>query len=302
MKYLVTPAPHKYARMSTNDMYVYISIALVMCLVYGAVNYRLSTLVVLATCFVPCVALELIISCIKNRKFMLQDASCFVTGLTLTCVMPANLPWYLGILAAVITVGLKYLFGGLGNNIFNPSALGRGILGCLFTSMSFDLFGSSGTVLQTLLSGNANTLVMQDLLMGSVAGAVGTGCILMILICAVVLMIMRIVRWENLLFAVVGFVVMVWLSMGASSILPMLMSGSFLFVSVFMLSDPTTSPYGFSARSIYSLIFGVLAAVMMRFNVLGETAVFLALLVANFVAPALDRVFSAFKKGVKAND
>ena len=285
MKYLVTPAPHKYARMSTNDMYVYISIALVMCLVYGAVNYRLSTLVVLATCFVPCVALELIISCIKNRKFMLQDASCFVTGLTLTCVMPANLPWYLGILAAVITVGLKYLFGGLGNNIFNPSALGRGILGCLFTSMSFDLFGSSGTVLQTLLSGNANTLVMQDLLLGSVSGAVGTGCILMILICAVV-----------------GFVVMVWLSMGASSILPMLMSGSFLFVSVFMLSDPTTSPYGFSARSIYSLIFGVLAAVMMRFNVLGETAVFLALLVANFVAPALDRVFAAFKKGVKAND
>lgn len=302
MKYLVTPAPHKYGRMSTNDMYMYVVITLALCFMYGVVNYQLSALIVLATCFGTTVLLELIISCIKNKRFMLQDCSCFVTGLTLACVMPVNMPWYFGILAAVISVAVKYLFGGLGNNIFNSSALGRSVLGCLFAGFSFSFFGTSSTVLQTILAGDKSVLVLEDILMGNVAGAVGTCCILMILISAVILMVIRVIRWENLLLAVVGFSAMVWILMGADYIIPMLCSGSFVFVSVFMLSDPTTSPYGFSARCIYALLFGVLSAVMMRFNILGETAVFLALLISNFLAPALDTMFSAFKKGVKGND
>lgn len=298
---LVTPAPHRYARLSTNDMYVYVSIALVMCFAYGVATYKLPALILLATCVGTCVLLELLISSIKNHKVMFQDASCFVTGLTLACVMPIGMPWYVGISAAAISVALKYLFGGLGNNLFNPSALGRSIVGCLFSGFAFDWFGQSSTVLQTVLSGDKSSLIIENMLVGNVDGAVGTICVLMILICAIVLVVLRIIRWENVLFALVGFISMVWLLMGADFIIPMLMSGSFIFVSVFMLSDPTTSPYGFSARSVYAAIFGILAAIMMRFNVLGETSVFLALLIANLLAPALDSVFSVFKKGVKGN-
>lgn len=302
MKYLVTPAPHKYAKMSTADMYVYTSIALILCFLYGAVKYQLSSLIIVASCAVPVVLIELIVSSIKNKKVMLQDASCFVTALTLACIMPINMPWYLGILAAVITVAIKYLFGGVGNNLFNSSALGRSIVGCLFTGFSFELFGASPTILQSMLSGETTSFVMQDILMGNVSGAVGTTCILMILISAVVLMVLKVVRWESLLFAVAGFVTIVWILMGANNVLPMLCSGSFMFVCVFMLSDPTTSPYNFSARSIFALLFGVLSGVMMKFNIMGETAVFLALLICNFIAPALDTIFSAFKKGVKNSD
>lgn len=302
MQYLVTPAPHKYKRLSTNDMYMYVAIALAVCFMYGVVKYQVAAVITLAACFGTTVALELIISSIKNKRFVLQDFSCFVTGLTLACVMPINIPWYLGIIAAAITVAVKYLFGGLGNNIFNSSALGRSILGCLFTGFSFSFFGSSGTALQLILSGNKNLLVLEYLVMGNLPGAIGTCCILAILICAVILMIMGVIRWESILFAVAGFVTIIWILMGADYIIPMLCSGSFIFVTVFMLQDPTTSPYGFSARSIYALIFGVLAAVFMKYNVLGETAVFLALLISNFVAPALDTMFSAFKKGVKKHD
>lgn len=301
MKYLVTPAPHKHKRMSANDMYIYVFISLAVCFMFGVVNYKLSALIVMATCFGATVVLELIIASIKNKRFMLQDASCFVTGMTLACVMPINMPWYFGLLAAAIAVAVKYLFGGLGNNIFNSSALSRSVVGCLFAGFSFNFFGESQTVLQTVLTGDKSALVMQDILMGNTPGAIGTCCILMILIAAVILMIMQIVRWENLLFAAVGFITIIWVTMGAQFIIPMLCSGSFIFVSVFMLNDPTTSPYGFSARSIYALLFGVLAALMMSNNILGETAVFLALLIANFVAPALDTIFSVCKRGVKNN-
>lgn len=301
MQYIVTPAPHKRQRLSANDMFVYTFISLVICFLYGAIKYKLSALILLAVCFCPCVIIELVVSSIKNKKFMLNDCSCLVTGMTLACIMPINAPWYMGLIASVLAVGIKYIFGGLGNNLFNPAALGRSIVGCLFSGFAFSWFGST-TVLQTVLSGDKSLLVMNDLLMGNVGGAAGTCCILLILFCAILLMILRVIRWENILFSLVGFSAIIWIFMGMDCIVPMLCSGSFLFATVFVLNDPTTSPYGFSARCIYALIFGVLSAFLIRNVKIGESAVFLALLIANILSPALDSIFSVFKKGVRLRD
>lgn len=300
MEYLVTPAPHRRQKISTNDMFIYVFIALVMCYLYGFINYGWSALIVLVTCFCPVVVLELIISCIKNKKFVLSDFSCFVTGMTLACVMPINMPWYLGILAAVISVAFKYLFGGLGNNLFNSSALGRSVVGCLFSGFSMSFF-ESPTVLQMVLADDKSLINMQDVVLGNAGGAVGTSCILMIAIAAIILMVMGIIRWENILFSLIGFVSIVWALWGFDYVFQMMFSGSFLFATVFMLSDPTTSPYGFSARSIYALLFGILSAIFLKNNIMGETAVFLVLLICNFVSPMLDSIFSIFKKGVRSN-
>lgn len=304
MEYIVTPAPHKYGRVSTNDQYVYISIALVMCFMYGMIPYGYSGIIILLACLGTCVLIELVISSIKNKRIMLQDFSCLVSGLTLACIVPVNMPWYYAVVCAVLTVSVKYLFGGLGNNIFNPSALARSVLGCMAAGMSFDFFtdGSSQTVLQTILNSGAESVSIKGAFLGEYAGAIGTTAIILILISAIVFMIFKVIRWENLLFSLVGFITITVLTRGASYILPMLLSGSFLFVTVFMLNDTVTSPYGFSARCFYAAIFGILAALFMTNNVLGESAVFLALLIANFLAPALDTVFSLTKKGVKNND
>lgn len=301
MQYIVTPAPHKRGRLSTNDMFVYTFISLIVCFLYGAIQYKVPALILLAVCLCPCVIIELVVSSIKNKKFMLGDCSCLVTGMTLACVMPINTPWYIGLVASVLAVGIKYVFGGLGNNLFNPSALGRSVVGCLFSGFAFSWFGST-TVLQMVLDGNKSLLVMNDLLVGNVGGAVGTCCILIILFCAILLMVLRVIRWENVLFSIVGFSAIIWALMGADFVVPMLCSGSFLFATVFMLNDPTTSPYGFSARCIYALIFGVLSAFLIRNIKIGESAVFLAIIIANVLSPAIDSVFSIFKKGVKLRD
>ena len=217
----------------------------------------------------------------------------------LTCIMPVNMPWYCGVMAGALSIGIKYLFGGLGNNIFNPAALSRSILGVLFTGFSFELFGVTETTLHKVLTGNASLISIEQVLLGNATGGLGTSCFIVIACSAILLIAFKVINWENVLFSIASFVLIVWLLMGAEYILPMLLSGSFLFVVVFMLSDPTTSPYGFTARVLYSLAFGVLAAVFMKYNIMGETAVFLALLVVNFLAPVFDALFSVFKKGVK---
>lgn len=301
MKYLVTPAPHKLSRTSTNDMYFTLCCALIPFVLLGMVNSATKVAVILVVTIATCVITEVLCCSIKNNKFMLADSSCFVTSLIITCTMPVNAPWYACLVAGIIAIGSKYLFGGLGSNLFNPSALARSVVGCLIAGFSFDLFENS-TMQQILTSGYSN-LKLEDLLLGNnVGGAIGTTLILGIMLVAVYLMVFRYIRWENILFSVVGFSIVVAMTLGAGYILPLGMTGSFLFVSVFMISDPTTSPYGFSARCIYALIFGLLAGVMMSFNIMGESAVFLALLLANFISPALDRIMVSFHKGVKKND
>lgn len=301
MKYLVTPAPHKYSKSSINDMYITISIGLFACLLCGFISYKLTSLYIALCCIGSCFITEFVFCAIKNKKIVMPDFSWLVTALTLACIMPPNLTWYLGLPAGFIAIASKYLFGGLGNNLFNPSALARSIFGVLLTGMSFNYF-TADTPLKLILEGSKNLVNLKDIVMGNVSSAIGTGCIIIILIVCVLALVLGIIRWENLLFAIGGYALVVWLMLGGSNVLPMIFSGSFLFVTVFMLSDPTTSPYGFSARCFYALSFGLLAGVFMSKNILGETAVFLALLLANFVSPAFDNLMQVFHKGVKKHD
>ena len=297
MNYIVTPAPHKLSRLTTNDLFAYQAIGLALCVMYGFIVYSWPVLIVLACSLGSCILCEFVWCSIKNKKPMLSDASFLVTGLILTCIMPANAAWYYCIVAGVVAVSSKYLFGGLGNNIFNPAALGRAILGVCVASLSSFALQNGSTTLELLASGNRSQIILEDLMLGKAAGALGTSCMIILAIVAVVYLIFGIIRWENVLFAIGGFALYVGIAVGAGSILPYALSGSFLFATVFMLSDPTTSPYGQVSRAVYGMLFGVLSGLFLTKNIMGESGVFLVLLVCNFIAPALDRAMSLFHRG-----
>ncbi|MBQ8468574.1 MAG: RnfABCDGE type electron transport complex subunit D [Clostridia bacterium] len=302
MKLLVSPAPHKISSQSVNDMYITISIALFACLSVGFINYGVNVLLIVATAVLSALASEILFNLIKTRQFDFPNLSCIVTGLVVACISPINMPWYFAAVASVIAIGSKYLFGGIGNNLFNPSALARSVLGCLALGFSFDYFGEGNTALKLILTGEKGSLELAKLFTGEVAGAIGTTCIIIILIAMVALIVLKVIRLESVAFALLSFCAVIWIAMGFENILPMLLSGSFLFVVVFMLGDPTTSSYSFSGRCVYAIVFGVIAALTMSHNVFGESAVFFALLIANLFAPMADRVFSIFHRGVKLND
>lgn len=55
----------------------------------------------------------------------LQDGSAVLTGVLLALTLPPHLPWWIPAIAAVAAIGLgKQIYGGLGNNLFNPAMLG----------------------------------------------------------------------------------------------------------------------------------------------------------------------------------
>nr|MBS0020850.1 RnfABCDGE type electron transport complex subunit D [Gammaproteobacteria bacterium] len=59
----------------------------------------------------------------------LGDGSALLTGWLLAMTLPPWSPWWIGVLGAVFAIVVsKHVFGGLGQNLFNPAMVGRVVL------------------------------------------------------------------------------------------------------------------------------------------------------------------------------
>lgn len=75
-----------------------------------------------------CLAVEA--ACLKAQGkpvgYTLRDGSAALTGWLLAMSLPPWAPWWIGVLGAVFAIALaKHLFGGLGQNVFNPAMVAR---------------------------------------------------------------------------------------------------------------------------------------------------------------------------------
>ncbi|WP_413702368.1 RnfABCDGE type electron transport complex subunit D [Psychromonas sp. KJ10-10] len=67
--------------------------------------------------------------CQKKHIGSLSDGSAIVTVLLLVMSLPPHFPWYLGAFGSAVAVVLgKQVYGGLGQNLFNPAMLARVVL------------------------------------------------------------------------------------------------------------------------------------------------------------------------------
>lgn len=59
-------------------------------------------------------------------KATLLDGSATLTGWLLAMSLPPWTPWWIGVLGALLSIVLaKHIYGGLGQNVFNPAMIGR---------------------------------------------------------------------------------------------------------------------------------------------------------------------------------
>lgn len=80
--------------------------------------------VVLTSLF--CIALEALIAKFFNSKIDYLDGSALVTGILLAMNLPSNAPWWLLLIGSIVAIIIgKQVFGGLGQNIFNPALVAR---------------------------------------------------------------------------------------------------------------------------------------------------------------------------------
>lgn len=304
-KLLVDPSPHITKWHSTLYIMIATAMALLPTAISGVINFGMRALYIILISVGCSYVFDILMTYIRNKKIYWYDISGLVSGLMLALILPVNAPLYFPVIGSFISMVIfKGLFGGIGRNVFNPSAAARLVLGLIFSGLTLDLFtggalGNAQSPLAYFMLGNYSSITLRSLFMGTAPGGIGTASIFCVLIGGVCLLCFGIIDYVIPLTSLLTFVLTVWIGAGAKAIVPYLFSGSFVFATLFMVTDPTTNPNTVWGKFFYGLLFGLFAGLFRVNFVLGETGVFAAVLICNILAGLLDKIFAPRPLGVK---
>jgi Na+-transporting NADH:ubiquinone oxidoreductase subunit B len=204
----------------------------------------------------------------------------------------------------------KAVYGGFGRNIFNPAITGRTFVYISFAvalNQAYTSFGSFGSKAVDIVAAATPLGLMRsgakvglsDLLFGLRAGAIGEGMVILIAAAAVWLIATKTASWRIILSSCLAAAALngALLAAGVAKALPMesLLAGSFLFVTVFMATDPVSAPKRPASHFIYGAIFGISLVMIRSFSAFPEGTSF-ALLFANTFASLIDIAVDSFGK------
>ena len=235
------------------------------------------------------------------------DGSAFVTGMLLGFSIPANSPWWLPLLGSglAIIVG-KQLFGGLGNNVFNPALVGRAIIRISFAGLFAEWPAPfTGITAATPLAERVEPVSLSffniegsyelwELFIGNIPGAVGETSAAALLLGAVFLYFKGYIGWRItggyiLSAAVFG------MFLGLNPLFT-IFSGALILGSCFMATDMVTSPSTKDGRLIFGIGCGILTIVMREFTEFSGGVTF-AILAMNGASYLLDNLFEGPRMG-----
>lgn len=242
-----------------------------------------------------------------------RDLTPIITGLIIPLLMPADVPYYVIFTASAIAIlVVKFPFGGTGNNLFNPAAVGYAAVAVCWPGVVFSypavlqkisVFGESAAVSATspaasLALGNVPDYDILDMLLGSVPGQMGASHILVIGACGLYLIVRKAVNWRTPVFFLVSCALFS-LAFPRAEVSPFesvcyeLFSGMVVFGAFFMLPEPVTSPKRDFGKLLYSVVSGFAVSLFRYFGGL-EAGFVYALIVMNVFSPLFDRLCESF--------
>jgi len=254
-----------------------------------------------------------------SRQGKPVTSAVFVTCMILALSLPPTIPLWMCAIGAAVGVGLgKMAFGGFGKNIFNPAMVGRCFLYVTFpiamTSRWTDPLAEgaagfarwsapadalSGATPLVLLRGG-ESLPGTDLLLGFTGGSLGETSALLILLGGIYLLVKKVAPWRIALSCLAGGAAVSVLAgaVGGASIpgpLETLLSGSFLFGTMFVATEPISGAKTKEGQFVYGFLIGSVTVLLRGFSNFPEGIMFTVLMM-NAAVPLLDRGVKAAKK------
>ncbi|MDA8137176.1 MAG: RnfABCDGE type electron transport complex subunit D, partial [Desulfobacteraceae bacterium] len=296
----VAPSPHVgNLDFTTRRMMIDVLIALSPPLAMSIYLFHGYALRQLFICVCACLASEMLFVAMRRKPVTLADCSAVVTGVILALSLPATAPWYAGMIASVVAIGLgKIVFGGLGMNIFNPAMVGRAFVMISFAGiMGAGGYEQSGSVVDILSQATPMNAFKQagkltpalDLFFGWTNGSLGETSALACLLGGLYLCLRRTASWEipagmlSVALIIAGIADLAG-NFGGRLVLHHLLGGALMFGAFFIATDPVTSPLTPKGKFIFGAGVGALVMVLRLFSGYPEGVMF-AVLLMNGVTP-----------------
>ncbi len=131
MAFFIASSPHAHSKRSTAELMKWVAICALPGLVVQSYFFGWGTLIQLSLAIILALALEAGVMKLRKRSpaLALRDYSALVSAWLLAVAIPPLSPWWvitIGILFAIIVA--KQLYGGLGQNPFNPAMVAYVVL------------------------------------------------------------------------------------------------------------------------------------------------------------------------------
>jgi electron transport complex protein RnfD len=322
-------SPHVVKGLSVERIMFNVVLALLPIAAFSIWQYGLSALALLTVTPLTCLLTERLVNRLSGTDNTLSDWSATITGLLLALTLPPSFPLWMAAVAGFIAIALgKSLFGGIGNNVFNPALVGRAFVQAAFpvsistwapayaphrftefipTTFTAPLMtppgigdwakaqvdGFTGATPLARWKFEHFVTAPHDLLTGAATASAGETSAILILLCGLYLAVRGFMDWRIPVAVLASAALTAWLFQLGSPVrfpdpLFVMLSGGLMIGAVFMATDMATSPVTPRGVWIYGAIIGVVTVMIRYFGGLTEGVMY-AILIGNALSPLIDQ-------------
>lgn len=268
-----------------------------------------------------CLLVEYIYFIIKKEKksllYLIEESFAFLPGLFIGLIIPLNTPIWLVALSAFIASISKMIFGGLGKNKLNPALTGAIII-IVFASAyvgtrggylnSYEMDAISGATPLANFSAISYAGTYEEIVgpygslwsffFGNIPGAIGETSAFLCIVAFIYLTVNKVIKWRIpvcyvvtvfIMSAIIGFSN----NMGLWYPLFCVLSGSVLFGSIFMATDPVTSPITKHSQVLGGILLGILT-IGIRYLTNYPEGVLISILIFNILTIGINKLSIKF--------
>lgn len=325
-------APLLKQNMTTGQTMRDVLLALLPATLAGLWYFGLGALLVLLCSIAGAMLTEWIFSPADSRFERLSDYTALLTGLLLGLTLPPALPLWMAFIGGAAAIGLgKLIWGGMGQNLFNPALVGRAFLLATFpiamTTWSpqtgpADFFQISASNLAApfmqaaydgvsaatplgLMKFEQQSTGLWALVSGNTSGCIGETSGVLLLLGGLYLLLRRDLDWRipaGILGSAALFSAVLYMLDPIKFPGPLfsIFSGGLLLGAIYMATDPVTSPLTPRGAWIFAVGIGLLVILIRIYGGFPEGVMY-AILLMNAATPLIDRYTQprVFGKGIK---
>ena len=296
MKLTVASSPHIRGNFRTNRIMLDVVLALLPALGVGVWQFGVRALFVTLLSIGCAVAAEWLYSLFTKTRNTVVDGSAVVTGLLLAMTLPVTVPYWLVAAGSVFAiVFVKALWGGLGQNVFNPALTARALMLLIFPvgMVRYTVDGvTAATPLHHMVMPGLPEESLLDMFLGNCPGSIGEISALALLLGGIYLICRKVIS-ARIPAAYLGTVALLTLvfSKTENSVIWMLyslLSGGVILGAIFMATDYATSPATPVGQLVFGVGCGVLTVIFRYFGLFPEGVTY-AILLMNALVWVIDR-------------
>jgi electron transport complex protein RnfD len=321
-KLTVSSSPHIHTPEDIPWIMRQVIYALIPGALIGVYFFGIPAIKVILLSVFMCLGVEALTQKLIGKPITIRDGSAAVTGLLLAMNMPSGSAWWLVMLGACIAIILgKQVYGGLGNNPFNPALVARVFLLIAFpvqmttwpqprvfplsladTTTGATPLGSLKTAIFTYGKiGDSGNIALMDPFLGNIGGSLGEISALALIVGGIYLIMKKIISWHiPVVYVATVFVLtcLFWIinpGMYASPFLH-ITCGGLMLGAFFMATDMVTSPITNRGKIIFAAGCGIITVVIRLWGGYPEGVSF-AILIMNGLVPLINRYTQPIKFG-----